>query len=69
MLKGKRKLEQPTKVVFKKNTANKKGLTAGQESNTRLTKFFGVKKQAQSTDDFELADHDDLEDKSSVEKD
>jgi hypothetical protein len=43
ILSGKRKLEQPTKVVFKKNTANKKGLAAGQESNTRLTKYFGVK--------------------------
>ena len=44
MILGRRKLEtEPTKVVFKKNTNNKKGIAKQNDGNQRLTKFFGVK--------------------------
>jgi hypothetical protein len=68
MLLGRKKVE-PTKVVFKKNTANKKGV-AMTPSNQRLTKFFGVKKPVEHSQDYELGDHDEIDDdKSTVEKD
>lgn len=50
LLLGRKKVE-PTKVVFKKNTANKKGV-AMTPSNQRLTKFFGVKKPVEHSQDY-----------------
>ncbi len=68
MLLGRKKVE-PTKVVFKKNTSSKKGVALA-PSNQRLTKFFGVKKPVEHSQDYEFGDHDDIDDdKSTVEKD
>jgi hypothetical protein len=66
MISGRKKVE-PTKVVFKKNTNNKKGVAVG-ASTQRITKFFGVKNHSGQASDYEFGDHDELDDKSTVEK-